>query len=103
MSFGFDHFQEITHLLGMGRDDDAPQSVTRAARSLSARGEQAMSTERRLRGRTLVIVRALWGLIVLFEVGVLLFDLPAFIAVLHTACSDPTGVSCNYLQLRFAQ
>jgi hypothetical protein len=103
MSFGFDHFQEITHLLGMGRDDGAPQSVTRAARSLSARGEQAMSTERRLRGRTLVIVRALWGLIVLFEVGVLLFDLPAFIAVLHTACSDPTGVSCNYLQLRSAQ
>src|SRR6266699_309583 len=28
-----------------------------------------------------------------------LFEIPAFIAVLYTACSDPTGVSCNYLQL----
>src|SRR6266487_3844938 len=69
----------------------------------SASGEQAMRTETRLRGRTLVIVRALWGLIVLYEVGVLLLNLPAFIALLHTACSDPTGVSCNYLQLRSAQ
>jgi hypothetical protein len=57
----------------------------------------------RLRGRPLVIVRVLWGLIVLFEVGVLLVNLPAFISVLHTACSDPTGVNCNYLQLRSAQ
>ncbi len=31
-----------------------------------------------------------------------LFEIPAFIAVLYTACSDPTGVSCNYLQLRSA-
>src|SRR6266852_2640960 len=69
----------------------------------SASGEQAMRTETRLHGRTLVIVRVLWGLIVLFEVGVLLFEIPAFIAVLHTACSDPTGVSCNYLQLRSTQ
>ncbi len=30
----------------------------------SASGEQAMRTETRLRGRTLVIVRVLWGLIV---------------------------------------
>src|SRR6266566_2694765 len=50
-----------------------------------------------------LIARALWLLIVLFEVGVLLVNLPAFIALLHTACSDPTGVNCNYLQLRSAQ
>jgi len=49
------------------------------------------------------MVRVLWGLIVLFEVGVLLLNLPTFITKLHTACSDPTGVSCNYLQLRSAQ
>jgi hypothetical protein len=68
-----------------------------------ASGEQTRRTETRLRGRVLVIVRALWLLIALFEVGVLLVNLPALIALLHTACSDPTGVSCNYLQLRSAQ
>src|SRR2546426_278470 len=69
----------------------------------SADGEQKRRTETRLRGRVLVIVRTLWLLIVLFEVGVLLVNLPVFITVLHMACSDPTGVSCNYLQLRSAQ
>jgi signal transduction histidine kinase len=69
----------------------------------SASRKQAIRTETRLRGRSLVVVRVLWGLIVLFEVGVLLFELPAFIAVLHTACSDPTGLSCNYFQLRSSQ
>ena len=53
--------------------------------------------------RVLLLARALWLLIVLFEVGVLLFELPTFIAVLHMACSDPTGLSCNYLQLRSSQ
>src|SRR5215831_4820524 len=57
----------------------------------------------RLHGRTLLILRALWVLIVLFEIGVLLVNLAAFVSVLHTACSDPTGVSCNYLQLRSSQ
>src|SRR5205807_8246106 len=38
-----------------------------------------------------------------FEVGIRFLTLPAFISVLHTASSDPTGVSCNYLQLRSAQ
>lgn len=56
-----------------------------------------------LRGRPLVILRTLWGLIVLFEVGVLLVNFPALLSVLHTACSDATGVSCNYLQLRSSQ
>src|SRR5581483_4905372 len=69
----------------------------------SASRTQAIRTEARLHGRSLVVVRVLWGLIVLFEVGILLFELPAFIAVLHTACSDPTGLSCNYLQLRSSQ
>ena len=69
----------------------------------SASGEQAMRTETRLRGRVLVIARALWLLIVLFEIGILLVNLPALIALLHTACSAPTGVSCNYLQLRSTQ
>ncbi len=68
--------------------------------------QETMSTSKqsiRLGGRPLVILRALWGLIVLFEVLTLLVNLPAFISVLHTACSDATGVSCNYLQLRSAQ
>jgi hypothetical protein len=57
----------------------------------------------RLHGRPLIILRALWILIVLFEIGVLLVNLAAFVSVLHAACSDPTGVSCNYLQLRSSQ
>src|SRR6266699_3307504 len=69
----------------------------------SVSGEQTMRTEKLLSGRVLVIARALWLLIALFELGVLLVNLPALIALLHTACSDPTGVSCNYLQLRSAQ
>jgi hypothetical protein len=48
-------------------------------------------------------VRTLWGFIVVFEVITLLVNIPAFINVLHTACSDPTGLNCNYLQLRSAQ
>ncbi len=68
-----------------------------------ANGEQTRRTETRLHGRVLVIARALWLLLVLFEIGILLVNLPALIALLHTACSDPTGVSCNYLQLRSAQ
>jgi signal transduction histidine kinase len=66
----------------------------------SASGKQRGRTERRVPRRGLIIARALWLLIALFEVGVLLVNLPVFIRVLHTACSDPTGVSCNYLQLR---
>jgi signal transduction histidine kinase len=69
----------------------------------SANGKQRGRTERRVPRRGLVIARALWLLIALFEVGVLLVNLPVFIRVLHTACSDPTGVSCNYLQLRSSQ
>src|SRR6266496_6617939 len=69
----------------------------------SASGKQRGRTERRVPRLRLVIARALWLLIALFEVGVLLVNLPVFIRVLHTACSDPTGVSCNYLQLRSAQ
>jgi hypothetical protein len=68
--------------------------------------QETMSTSKqsiRLHGRTLVILRALWVLIVLFETGVLLVNLPTFVSVLHTACSDPTGVNCNYMQLRSAQ
>ena len=37
------------------------------------------------------------------SVGGLLINLPAFMNLLHTACSDPTGVHCNYLQLRSSQ
>lgn len=69
----------------------------------SASGEQRGRTERRVPRHGLVIARALWLLIALFEVGVLLVNLPVFIRVLHTTCSDPTGVSCNYLQLRSSQ
>src|SRR6266487_4514925 len=69
----------------------------------SASGKQRGRTERRVPRLRLVIARALWLLIALFEVGVLLVNLPVFIRVLHTACSDPTGVSCNYLQLRSSQ
>ncbi len=68
-----------------------------------ASGVQTRRTETRLRGRVLVIARTLWLLVALFEVGVLLVNLPVFIRVLHTTCSDPTGVSCNYLQLRSLQ
>src|ERR1051326_3761736 len=69
-----------------------------------AGGEHTRSMETRLRGRVLLIARALWLLIALFEVGVLLVNLPTFISVLHTACSgDQQFVSCNYLQLRSAQ
>ncbi|MFL5587276.1 MAG: sensor histidine kinase [Ktedonobacteraceae bacterium] len=69
----------------------------------SASGEQTSRTQTRVPRRVLVIARILWLLVALFEVGVLLVNLPAFISLLHTACSDPTGVSCNYLQLRSAQ
>jgi signal transduction histidine kinase len=66
-------------------------------------GKQRERTQRRVPRLRLLLARALWLLIALFEVGVLLVNLPVFIRILHTACSDPTGVSCNYLQLRSAQ
>lgn len=69
----------------------------------SASGEELTRIDHHLHGRTLFLVRVLWLLVVLFEVGVLLVNLPTFIAMLHTACTDTTGVSCNYLQLRSTQ
>jgi Histidine kinase-, DNA gyrase B-, and HSP90-like ATPase len=69
----------------------------------SASEEQARRPERRLQGRVLVIARVLWLLIVLFEIGILLVNLPVLIALVHTACRAPTGVVCNYLQLHPSQ
>ena len=54
----------------------------------SASGKQRGRTQRRVPRRGLVIARALWLLIALFEVGVLLVNLPVFIRVLHTASGN---------------
>ncbi|GHP00095.1 hypothetical protein KSF_101420 [Reticulibacter mediterranei] len=74
-----------------------------AQQSSVANWKQARETEMRLHGCVLVSARLLWLLIALFEFGVLLVNLPAFVALLHTACSDPTGAACNYLQIRSTQ
>ena len=68
--------------------NQSPRQAQQEAFAVS--GAQTRRTETRLRRRVLVIAQTLWLLIALFEVGVLLVNLPAFIALLHTACSDPT-------------
>lgn len=56
-----------------------------------------------LRGSMLVIWRVLWGLIALFDLGVLVWSIPGFITQQRTVCLDLTRVSCGYYQLTSTQ
>lgn len=56
-----------------------------------------------MRGRKLVVWRIFWGLIALFDLGVLAWSIPGFIAQQHTVCLDLTRVNCGYYQLTLMQ
>ncbi|GHO49073.1 hypothetical protein [Ktedonospora formicarum] len=57
----------------------------------------------RPRKRTLLFLRTLWLLVVLFELYLLVSNLPAFVSALYTVCNDPTRVNCNLFQLNTVQ
>jgi hypothetical protein len=48
-------------------------------------------------------MRGLWGLVAVVDLAVLIVGLPAYATQLNTFCTDPTRVSCGYLQLSLAQ
>lgn len=56
-----------------------------------------------LRGKWLLIWRVFWSLIALFDLGVLAFSIPSFVAQQYTVCSDLTRVNCGYYQLTSLQ
>src|SRR6266567_8628269 len=56
-----------------------------------------------LHGKALVAWRVVWSLFVLFDLGILFFIIPGFIAQQRTVCTDLTRVNCGLYQLGPAQ
>src|SRR6266702_2985533 len=56
-----------------------------------------------LHGKALVAWRVVWSLFVLFDLGILVFSIPGFIAQQRTVCTDLTRVNCGLYQLGPAQ
>jgi len=56
-----------------------------------------------LRGKKLVVWRVVWSLIALFDLGILVFSMPGFIAQQRSVCTDLTRVNCGLYQLIPAQ
>ncbi len=56
-----------------------------------------------LHGKALVAWRVVWSLFVLFDLGILVFSIPRFIAQQRTVCTDLTRVNCGLYQLGPAQ
>lgn len=67
-------------------------------------GEQSPGqTAAPLQGKSLVIWRVIWGLIALFDLGILVFSIPGFITQQRSICNDLTRFNCGYYQLTTAQ